>query len=474
LKKSDLNRIWAENMTRILLINPHESEQSGFTNPPLGLLYIAGTLLKHGFDVQILDCCIEGEGAILKVVEGVRPDIVGITCLTPARKKSLEVAKTVKNYDSSIKVVMGGVHPTIMHKQLMENYPFLDIVVIGEGEITFLEIAQGKEISQINGITYREGNKVIKTTQRKYVENLDEIPFPAWHLVDLKKYPVLGKGIYNGINIAAEPRISVVFSRGCKGHCDFCSSWWVWRGWRHRSPKNMADELELLVKNHGMRHFNFADDALTIDMNATIELCDEIIRRKLKIAFLITTRTDCINEELLRKLKQAGCYQVAYGVETGSPILLSKMGKENDVETAKKAITLTKKAGMKAIALMIVGNVGETHETIRESIDFLRKTDPNEIGCIGGLLVFPGTKLYNDCKAKGFIDDDFWLRDEPYKVYTLEHSLDELKKMQHKVTVYSFKVQLRQAKPIVSVAIRHPIRSAIKAFKRIHKKPNVK
>lgn len=186
LKKSDLNRNLVENMNRILLINPHESEQGGFTNPPLGLLYIAGTLPKHGFDVQILDCCIEGEGVILKVVEGVRPDIVGITCLTPARKKSLEVAKTVKNYDSSIKVVMGGVHPTIMHKQLMENYPFLDIVVIGEGEITFLEIAQGKDLSQINGITYREGNKVMKTPQRKYVENLDEIPFPAWHLVDLK------------------------------------------------------------------------------------------------------------------------------------------------------------------------------------------------------------------------------------------------------------------------------------------------
>jgi anaerobic magnesium-protoporphyrin IX monomethyl ester cyclase len=456
-------------MVKILLINPPESEQSGFTNPPLGLLYIAGTLLSQGFDVNVLDCCLEGREAISKAIEKLHPNIVGITCLTPARKKSLEVAKIVKDCDSTIKVVMGGVHPTIMYEQLLENYPFVDYVVIGEGEITFLELAQGKELSQISGLAFRDGYRVIKTTPRKYIENLDEISFPAWHLVDLKKYPSCGKGIVHGIDLAKEPRISVIFSRGCKGHCDFCSSWWVWRGWRHRSPKNMVDELELLNKKYGIHHFNFADDALTIDMNATIELCDEIIRRKLKIVFLVTTRTDCVNEKVLRKLKEAGCYQVAYGVETGSPILLTKMGKENEVEEAKRAIRLTKKAGLKAIALMIVGNVGETEQTIRESVNFLRQTNPDEIGCIGGLLILPGTKLYKECKAKCFINDDFWLSDEPYKVYTLEHSSKELEIMQKKITVYSLKVQLRRAKPLVSVAIRHPLRTANKVIKKIRK-----
>jgi len=461
-------------MVQILLINPHDSEQDGFTNPPLGLLYIAGVLLKNGFDVHVLDCCIEGKNAISKALEKLRPNIVGITCLTPARNKSLEVAKMVKDFDSSTKVVMGGAHPTIMYKQLLENYPFIDYIVLGEGEITFLEIAQGKEIPQISGLAYRDNNKVVKTSSRKYIENLDEIPFPAWQLVDIKKYPPRGNGIFNGVNLATEPRISIIFSRGCKGHCNFCSTWWIWKGWRHRSPKNMADEIELLYNNNGIRHFCFADDAMTIDRNATIELCDEIIRRKLKIAFFATTRTDCVDEILLRKLKEAGCYEVSYGIETGSPILLEKMCKENDIETAKKAIYLTKKAQLKAAALMIAGNVGETEETIRETVDFLRKTEPDEIGCLGGLWILPGTKLYNECKVKGFINDDFWLTDKPYKLYTLEHTPDQLEKMLRKIIDYNPKMQRRKVRQRISKAVLHPRRTTgvlwSKASKHIRKK----
>ncbi len=448
-------------MVRILLINPYESEQDGFSNPPLGLLYIAGILLKNGFDVHVLDCCIEGKSAISEALESLHPSIVGITCLTPARKKSLEVAKMVKYFDPSTKVVMGGAHPTIMYKQLLENYPFIDYIVLGEGEITFLEIAQCKEISQISGLAYRDSGsgEVVKTSPRKYIEDLDEIPFPAWHLVDLKKYPSRGNGIFNGVNLATEPRISIIFSRGCKGHCNFCSTWWIWKGWRHRSPKNMVDEIELLYNNHGIRHFCFADDAMTINRNATMELCDELIRRKLKIAFFATTRTDCVDETLLRKMREAGCYEVSYGIETGSPILLEKMCKENDIETSKRAICLTKKAHLKAAALMIAGNVGETEETIHETVDFLRKTEPTEIGCLGGLWILPGTKLYNDCKVKGFINDDFWLTDEPYKLYTLEHTSDQLEKMLKKIINYKPQMRMRTVGHRISRALLHPRRT---------------
>jgi len=440
-------------MVRILLVNPHESDQSGFTNPPLGLLYIAGTLLKNGFDVHVLDACIEGKSAISKTLEELRPNLVGVTCLTPARKNAFEVAAIAKSVDPNIKVVMGGAHATIMYNQVLENYPYIDYVVLGEGEMTFLEIAQGKDPAQINGLAYKENGKVVKNPPRKYAENLDDLPFPAWHLVDLKKYPPAGKKIVNGIDIAKVPRIPVVFSRGCKGHCDFCSTWWIWRGWRHRSPKKMVDEIELLNKTHSIQHFWFAHDAMTIDRNATIELCEEIVRRQLKIAFSVTTRTDCVDELVLQKLKEAGCYQISYGVETGSPILLEKMGKENDVETSKKAIRLTKKAGLEAVALMIVGNIGETKETLHDTMDFLRETDPDEIGCVGGLWVLPGTKLFEECKAQGFINDDFWLTDEPYKLYTLEYTPEELKKMQKLFMNYNYKARIRRITRFISVRI---------------------
>lgn len=331
---------------------------------------------------------------------------------------------------------MGGAHPTIMSGQILDQYSYVDYVVCGEGEETLLELAQEKAPAQINGLAYREGGIAIKNPPRKYCKNLDDLPFPAWHLVDLKRYPARDSGVIRGIDLAKETRVSIIFSRGCKGHCDFCSSWWIWKGWRHRSSKNMVDEIEMLYTDHGIRHFCFADDAMTVDRQATIELCDEIVARKLSIAFHVTTRTDCVDALVLQKLKEAGCYKIAFGIETGSPHLLEQMGKENDIATAELAIRLAKEAGITVTALMIVGNVGETSQTVKETINFLRRVRPDELGCVGGLWVLPGTKLYQDCKRSGFINDDFWLSNEPYKLYTQEYSARELARLQMLINNY--------------------------------------
>ncbi len=423
-------------MKKILLINPYETEQSGFTNPPLGLLYLAGTLLQYGFIVQVVDGCLSGKEAVEQAIKDMQPGIIGITSLTPGRKKAVEIATLAKKIHPAAMVALGGAHPTIMYQQMMENYPVIDYIILGEGEETFLELAQGKPPAEINGLVYREDNRVIKTPPRKNKSNLDDIPFPAWHLIDLYKYPAIDKGIYRGIDLARVPRISVIFSRGCTGHCDFCSTWWIWKGWRHRSAKNMTDEIELLYREYGIRHFCFADDAMTVDRQATIDLCDEIIARRLNIVFHVTTRTDCVDEAVLAKLKHAGCYKIAFGIETGSSRLLDKMGKANDIETSEKAIKLAKEAGISVTALLIVGNVGETQETVQETIHFLRRARPNDIGCVGGLWILPGTKLYRECKMKGFIDDAFWLSDEPYKTYTMEYSLDQLNKFKRQIYGY--------------------------------------
>lgn len=333
-------------MKRILLVNPHETEQSGFTNPPLGLLYIAGTLQKNDFEVRVVDGCLEGKAAVESAIKEFSPELVGITCLTPGRKKALEIAEMVKNHNAHTQVVLGGAHPTIMFKQILSHYPFIDCIVVGEGELTFLEIVQGKDYSEIAGLVYLENGEIIKTPPRTYIDDLDQIPFPAWNLIDLKRYPAIEKGVYKGINLEKEPRISVIFSRGCKGHCDFCSTWWIWKGWRHRSAKNMVDELEILYKEYGIRHFCFADDAMTVNREATIELCEQIIARHLNIAFHVTTRTDCVDETVLKKLREAGCYKIAFGIETGSADLLDRMGKENDIATSETAIRLAKEAGL--------------------------------------------------------------------------------------------------------------------------------
>lgn len=423
-------------MKRVLLINPPGTEQSGYSNPPLGLLYLAGTLLRHGGEVKVIDGCVEGWNSIEQALQDFRPDMVGITCLTPERKKALAAARLVKDFDGGILTVLGGAHPTIMPLQVMENYPFVDCVVLGEGEAAFLDLARGRAASEIAGLLYRENGGVHKTGQRRYEENLDNIPFPAWHLVDIKRYPARGEGVVNGIDLAKEPRVSVIFSRGCSGHCDFCSTWWIWRGWRHRSPGNMADELELLYKDFGVRHFCFADDSMTVDRTSVMGLCDEIVARGLKIAFHVTTRTDCVDETLLSKLKAAGCYNIAFGIETASAALLEKMSKDASVETSEKAILMCKSAGIRVTALIIVGNVGESDDTISDTVAFLRKTRPDEVGCVGGLWILPGTKLYRDCVGRGIINDSFWLGEDPYMVYTAEHTIETLARMRSRVLNY--------------------------------------
>jgi len=421
---------------KVLLINPPGTDQSGFISPSPGLLYLAGNLLKHSIDVQFVDGCLEGLSAITRAVEEYSPDIVGIPCLTYYRHRAIEIAQLVKEMRPQVKVVFGGAHASIMYDQLLSNYPCIDYIVIGEGEMTLLELAQGNDVAGIDGLAYREHGAVIKNKTRQYVENLDELPFPAWHLIDFTKYPPWGRGYKNGINLGRAPRVPVVFSRGCKGHCDFCSSWWLWRGYRHRSPRNMADELEMLYRTFRMRHFCFVDDAMSVDMQATMELCDEIVARKLKIAFSITTRTDCVDEQLLKKLKAAGCYQIAFGIETGSPELLTKIFKENSVETSEKAIHMAKAEGIRVTALIMVGNIGETYETITDTLNFLKRTQPDELGSGIGLYIMPGTKLYRECKHRGVIDDDFWLTNEPYRIYTEEHSLEELARMFRSVADY--------------------------------------
>jgi len=208
-----------------------------------------------------------------------------------------------------------------------------------------------------------------------------------------------------------------------------------------------------------MRHFCFADDAMTVDRTSIIALCHELIVRKLNIAFRLTTRTDCVDKEMLHLLSKAGCYRISFGIETGSPELLKKMSKENDIATSEQAIALCKDAGIKVTALMIIGNVGESEHTIRETVAFLRRTKPDELACVGGLWVLPGTKLYQQCRRKGLIDDDYWLGDSPYMLYLNEFTPEQIEVMKLKVFGYRRihqKILLRLRRMIQKIRLAAP------------------
>lgn len=204
----------------------------------------------------------------------------------------------------------------------------------------------------------------------------------------------------------------------------------MWPYYRHRSAENMVDELELLNKKFHIKHFKFVDDLATQDKKAFGNMCDKIVERNLKIAFEITTRADCLSEELLYKLKKAGCHNIIIGIESGSDEILRGIKKRVTRKDGEFAIKSIKNMGIKATALIMIGNKGETRHTINETIDFLRETDPDEIRGACGVTILPGTAIYQIAKGEKLIDDDYWRTDKEPPVYTFEHTLSELHSFQ--------------------------------------------
>ncbi|MBF0387016.1 MAG: cobalamin-dependent protein [Candidatus Omnitrophica bacterium] len=407
---------------KVLLINPPESSQGRSTAAPMGLMYIAGVLQKAGVAVRILDACLDGWDSVVSALNDFHPDLVGIACPTYARVQAFKIARMVKSCDVRIKTILGGHHPTLMPRQILEHYPEVDLVCSGEGEALILELCQGVPLVDILGLGFRRDQEVILNARRKQCVNLDDLPMPAWNLIEPRRYTTNSEVVVDGIDLSKEIGANITFSRGCIGRCSFCSNYQMWKEWKYRSPKNTVDEIEYLYRNYGIKCFQFNDDCFSVNKKAALELCRIILERGLKIYFCCVTRTDCVDYEILRALKDAGCYSICFGIETASARLLKTMHKPIKIEQSLEAIRLVNEFGIRSVALIIAGSPGESWETINETIDFLVRAKPGAIGVANGLMLFPGTEVYRQAVKKGFINDDFWLTDYNWKVDTSENS----------------------------------------------------
>src|SRR3989338_4099875 len=316
-----------ERNKKVLLINPPESSPGRMTGAPLGLMYIAAVLQENNIPVHILDAFLEGWDSIIPKIKECQPGILGIVCPTYGRTQAIKVARIVKQGFPDIAIILGGHHPTLMGHQLLESYHFIDFVGIGEGEYLMLDLCRELNPEDIPGLGFRKDNKIIINRLRPNIENLDALPFPAWDLIQPRKYGTHSDFTYNGIDLSKEVGADISFSRGCIGKCNFCSNFVMWKKWRHRSPDKVVDEIESLNRSYSIRCFQFNDDCFSVNKKATLELCSEIIKRKLHIFFCIVTRADCIDDDILKALKEAGCYMISFGIETASPRLLHIMHK---------------------------------------------------------------------------------------------------------------------------------------------------
>ena len=412
---------------KVMLINPPRIVRKTADFPPPGLMYIGAVLKKDGHQIRILDAANNYTWERMEdEIRKFGADVVGITCWTIEREQAFKLANMTRKILPDAKIVLGGQHATAF-PQHMFQVASADFVVLGEGELTMSELVAVLEsngnVSNILGIAYLRDGAVIRTDPRPLIEDLDMLPLPLYDDIDLTKY----KGLPEVDAVAA----AIMTSRGCPFNCIFCSSKTFWgnRRWRARSPQNVVDEIQWLYNKHNVRALIIFDDLFTLKKNRAIEICKEIITRKIDIMWVAEARIDTVDAELLYWMKKAGCYRIDYGVESGSPKIFKNIGKHSTPEMIKRAFRLTREAGINPNAYLMVGNIGETEETIDETIALMKEINPNQRGSGAILYVLPNTQLYDIAKQRKLITDDYWLEGDERFYYTGEHSLEELHRL---------------------------------------------
>ncbi len=374
---------------RFLLINPFCPISEGPT-PPLGVSFLAAALEQAGIEVKVLDFVVSpySKERLAAFLDDFKPEIVGTTSVTMTFPDAIDVICDVKNIKPSILTVMGGPHVSFCAEKTLESYPELDLIVIGEGEETIVELAREAEGSQdwskVDGIAFRQNGDVCLTETRALID-VDTLPLPARHLLPL--------GRYRSLNTA----ISMTTSRGCPCRCIFCiGRKMVGAKVRYRDPGLVVDELAYLA-TLGFPQINIADDLFTAKKSHCMAICDEIIRRKLDIKWTSFARVDTVSLEILKKMREAGCTTISFGVESGNAEMLKHVKKGITTDKVIKAIKLCVEAGIDPHASFILGLPGETPATLRETQDFGETIHENG-GSYGFHLLapFPGTAIYDD------------------------------------------------------------------------------
>jgi len=355
---------------------------------PLGLAYLAAVLECAGHEVEVIDCPAQGldHEKMGEELASFKPAIIGITSMTPTINSAILSAKVAKEACPDAMVVLGGPHATFMDEEILSQEKAVDVVVRGEGEQTLLELTQTafnmKALHTVAGITFMDGDQIIRTHNRDYIKNLDELPYPAYRHFQLDNYRLFGRRI-----------LPVITSRGCPYQCTFCvTSRLFGRTFRARSPENVVNELEWLRNTYGPDAFTFYDDTITFDKKRILEICEKIINRRIDIPWDCQTRVDHVSKEILVQMRKAGCQQVLLGIESGSQKILDAIKKGTTVEQNEKAIRLAKEAGLFVAVSVIIGYPGETEETLNQTLNFIKRTKPDDVYlCVA--TPYPGTEL---------------------------------------------------------------------------------
>jgi radical SAM superfamily enzyme YgiQ (UPF0313 family) len=400
---------------KISLVNPPYLKNYGRLNVgrnfnfPMGLGYVAACLEQAGHAVEIIEPEILGmtDREIGDHFREYRPDLVGFTCTTStvnSCSKISEIAKATCN----CKTLIGGVHASALPEVTMRQFPTFDFLSYGEGEYMTVELVDRMETaapdySGVLGLAYREGSDVVLNAPRPAITEMDSIPLPARHLVDLHQYrpqPLFYKGL---------PYATINTSRGCPAKCTFCASFNS-LGYRLRphSSDYVVEEIDILVNKYGMRHLHFVDDTFTMNKKRAADICEKILNRDYRIIWHCFARVNTVDEELLRLMKQAGCFSILFGIETGDMEIMKNIKKGITLDQARETLAICNRLGLKTECGFMFGNRGDTRETIEKTLKFAIELKPT-IASFNIMVPFPGTEDYKDTYGDNHPDnwDDF-------------------------------------------------------------------
>lgn len=440
------------NQPKTLLINPPFSLEErygkklkhfGALTEPLGLAYLAANLERYNYPVKILDCPALNLSVkeIPQELKKEKYDLIGLTMLTPMYGNVKRTAQIIKKILPRTKIIAGGVHATALPEETLKEIKSIDYICIGEGENTIVELVQvlkgKKRINQVDGLAYREKDKIIFTKPRRFEKNLDKFPPPARHLLPMEKYKLTATRV-KGTSFCP----TLIIARGCPFNCSYCSHPFG-RTFRHHSVKRVIQEIESLIKEYNISELNMEADNLTVDRNYVISLCQEIIKRKLnkKIRWTCESRMDLVDKEMLTLMKKAGCWQISYGVESGVQRLLNLINKGEKLEDMEEIFALTKKVGITIRGFFMLGLPTETHKESLQTIKFAKKLNPLWAQ-FTITTPYPGTPMFEMLKKAGEIKSLDWDRYNTWRGWTDKkapyipkgRTLKELKFLQKKAS----------------------------------------
>lgn len=394
---------------------------------PFGIAYLAAYLLSKGEEVEVIDALSEGinnikkgknktkvglsDREIEKRIRHFQPDVVGITSMfTAFAHDAHNLAALVKRINPKIKVILGGAHACISPELSIKDKN-IDIVVKGEGEVTLWEIIRAlkekKDYHYLKGTVTKRGKSIIVNDPREYIKDLDILPFPAYHLLPLERYFEAAK---DSPYLMYSQMSGIISSRGCPGDCSYCSIHSVWgHSWRGRSPKNVVDEMEFLIKTYGVKEFSFLDDSVACSKPRMEKICDEMIERRLGIKWSTPNGIShwTLDELLLDKMKASGCYRITFGIESGNLKTREFIGwkKNFSLEQAKKITKYANRIGLWTISTFIIGFPYEDEKSINDTVNFAIESDI-DFAVFFLLMPFPGTKAYQVFKKEDLLNFD--------------------------------------------------------------------